>query len=318
MKSTVYRTGWTVTLIFALLLSALFTACDKWNEPQSLNLEVKTPKEQNPELWVRYMEVLKNYKQSNHFIAYGQFVNGTEKPASGAQVLRTLPDSLDIVSLTNADKITDFEREDIALLREKSTRVLYCVDFAAKAAELSDAAKLGIYLDKALANAAELQLDGFSFTGIPLYGGTDAEQKARREAAKLIVQKLSTVAGTGKDKLLIFEGNPAFVAQEDIAKLSYVALNTEKTGNITDLKLSVSMALSYAGLTKDKLLLTALPDGEIANEQNVKKQAIIELTERVAALGPLAGLAVADIGKDYYNPAKSYHLTCQAIRLMNP
>lgn len=307
------------SLIIALIMMvAGFTSCDDWNIPQPVEIDVKTPKEQNPELWAHYMDVLKNYKQSKHFIVYGRFNNGAEKPAGAGQLLRSMPDSLDVVSLVNADKMTGFDRADIAVVQEKSTKVLYCVNFAAKSAELSDAGKLGAFLDKAVADAAELNMDGFSFTGIPLYGGSEAERAWRKEAAKLIVQKLSAVAGAGKEKLLVFEGNPAFVAEEDIAKLSYVALDTEKTGNITDLKLQVSLALSHKGLSKDKLLLTALPDGEITNEENVKKPAIAELTDRVAALGPLAGMAIADIDKDYYDPAKSYSRTRQAIRLMNP
>lgn len=304
------------TLIIVLLMMAGFTACEKWNEPQSVEIDVKTPKEQNPELWARYMDVLKQYKQSKHFIAYARFENGAEKPAGGAQLLRTMPDSLDVVSLANADRMSDADREDIAVLHEKSTRVLFLVDYAVKSAELADAAKLGAYLDQAVATAAEHNLDGFAFTGIPLFGGTDEQQAARRQAAKLIVQKLSAVAGSGKDKLLVLEGDPAFVDKADVEKLSYVALNTEKTANVTDLKIQVGMALLL--VPKDKLLLTALPDGVIANEENLKKPAVAELTERVASLGPLAGIAVADIGKDYYDPAKSYPRTRQAIRMMNP
>ena len=306
------------TLIAVLLMMAGFSSCDDWTTPEPVTLEVKTPKEQDPELWARYMEALKAYKQSPHYVVYGKFANGTEKPASAGQLLRSLPDSLDMVSLANADKMSEADRQDIAVLHEKGTKVLYCIDYAAKAGELSDAGKLEACLDKAVTDAGQLQLDGFAFTGIPLYGGSEAEIKARRDAARLIVQKLSAVAGAGKDKLLVFEGNPAFVAEEDMAKLSYVALDTEKTGNVTDLKLQVSLALSQKGLSKDKLLLTALPDGEITNEENVKKQAIGELTDRVAALGPLGGLAIADIGKDYYDPAKSYSRTRSAIRLMNP
>ncbi|UVQ23072.1 hypothetical protein NXX60_01720 [Bacteroides thetaiotaomicron] len=46
-------------------------------------------------------------------------------------------------------------------------------------------------MDKAVATATELKLDGFAFNGLPSYGGTDAEQAARKEAARLIVSKLS-------------------------------------------------------------------------------------------------------------------------------
>lgn len=301
-----------------LLMMVGFTACDDWTDPKPVKREVETPQDQDPELWARYMEALKVYKQSPHYVVYGKFANGAEKPVNAGQLLRSLPDSLDMVSLANADKMSEADRQDIAVLHEKGIKVLYCIDYASKAGELSDAGKLGAYLDQAVADAAELELDGFSFTGIPIYGGSEAEIKARRDAAKLIVQKLSAVAGEGKESLLVFEGNPAFVAEEDIAKLSYVVLDTEKTGNVTDLKRQTVLALSRGGLSKERLLLCADVEGEIVNEENVKKQAIGELTERVAALGPLAGLAIANIGKDYYDPTKSYSRTRSAIRLMNP
>lgn len=301
----------------ALALLSLATACQEWTNLKPVDIAVQGPEEQDPELWTRYLEVLQAYKQGSHFLVYGKFANGVEKPADGSQLLRALPDSLDIVSLTQADKLSEPDRAGIALLHEKGTRVLYCVDYAARAAEFSDAAKLGAYLDQALSDAAAEGLDGFSFTGIPSYGA-EAEINARREAAKLIVQKLAAVAGSGKDKLLVFEGNPAFVDEADLSKLSYLVLDTEKTANATDLKIQVGLALSRPGLTPDKLLLCGSPEGELVNEENVKQQALEDLVERVASLGPLAGLAISDFGKAYYDPEKSYARICGLIRKLNP
>lgn len=295
----------------------LVCSCAEWTEPEPVTFEAQRPAEQNPELWGRYLEVLKSYKQRPHFLVYGKFANGAEQPASGAQLLRALPDSLDIVSLLHADRMTAAEQADLQLLHGKSTRVLYCVDYAAKAAELSDAAKLGACLDKALAEAASLGLDGFSFTGIPSYG-SEAEINARREAAKLIVERLSAVAGAGKDKLLVFEGSPAFLTDADLSKLNYLVLDTDKTGNVTDLKLQVGLALTREGLAPEKLLLCASPEGEIVNEENVKVKALEALVDRVASLGPLGGLAVSDLGKAYYDPEKRYSRVRNVIRLMNP
>ncbi|MDD7456662.1 MAG: glycoside hydrolase family 18 [Bacteroidales bacterium] len=300
-----------------LALLSLATACQEWTDIKPVDIEVQGPEEQNPEIWAHYMEILQAYKRGDHFLVYGKFANGAEKPTNGGQLLRSLPDSLDIVSLANADRMSAADREDLPLLREKGTRVLYCVNYAAQAAELSDAANLGAYLDQSISDAAALQLDGFSFTGIPSYG-TEAEVNARREAAKLIVQKLSTVAGVGKDKLLVFEGNPAFLEDADLAKLNYLVLDTEKTANATDLKIQVGLALAHDGLTPGKLLLCGSPEGELVNEENVKQKALEDLVERVASLGPLAGLAVYDLGKAYYDPEKSYGRICGLIRKLNP
>ncbi len=297
-----------------LLLS--FTMCSDWNEPETVDMEIRNPKEQDPTLWARYMETLRTYKQSAHFITYTRFDNAAEKPVNEGAYLRSLPDSLDIVSIANSDRITDYDREDIPLLQEKSTRVLYLVDYAAQSGTLPDAAKLGAYLDKAVASAAELKLDGFAFTGIPLYGGSEAELSWRAEAAKLIVSKLSAAAG--QDKLLVFEGDPAFLDKADLPKLDWIVLNTADTDNITELKLRVARALSYSGLGKEKLLLGAKMGNQITDENNVEQDAIAAMPDRVASLGPLGGLAIYAVGDDYYHEKMNYGTIRTAIQLMNP
>ena len=60
------------------------------------------------------------------------FENGTEQSKNEGAYLRSVPDSLDIVTLANSENITAYDREDIPSLQEKSTRVLYLVDYAKK------------------------------------------------------------------------------------------------------------------------------------------------------------------------------------------
>lgn len=299
-----------------LITFALPVACSDWNEPKPVNLDINSAKDQNPELWARYMQVLRTYKQSKHYIAYARFDNSAENPVNEGNYLRSLPDSLDIVTLSSPDKISEYDREDIPLLQEKSTRVLYLVDYAAQAATLTDVTALGAWLDKAVVAANELNLDGFAFTGIPLYNGTDAEMAAQKEKSRLIVSKLS--AATEQDKLLVLEGNPAFVDDTDLSKLSYVVLNTADLTNVTDLKLQVAGVLASNKLPKDKLLLAARIGDQITDETSVKQDAVTLMTDRVASLGPLGGLGVYSIGKDYYNPEMNYEITRTAIQLMNP
>ncbi|WP_373156878.1 glycoside hydrolase family 18 [Bacteroides cellulosilyticus] len=304
--------------IYSLLLLTFFlsAACSDWNEPKPVDLNINSAKKQNPELWARYMQVLHTYKQSKHYLAYAHFNNSPEKPVNEGSYLRSLPDSLDIVTLGNSSKISDYDREDIQLLQEKSIRVLYFVDYAAHAATFTDVMALGTWLDKAITVATELELDGFAFTGIPFYSGTDTELAAHKEKSRLIVSKLS--AAVGQNKLLILEGNPAFVADTDLDKLNYIVLNTADLTNVTDLKLQVAGILANGLLPKDKLLLAARTGGQIINEASMKQNAVILMTDRVVSLGPLGGLSIYDIGKDYYSPIMNYELTRSAIQLMNP
>ncbi len=292
------------------------TSCEDWTDPEEVDYAIKDPSEQNPELWARYIESLRVYKlERPHYITYASFNNGVEPSKNEGDYLRSLPDSLDFVTLANSENITAADCEDIPGVQEKSTRVLYHVDYAKKMAELTDDASLSTWLDKAIATATELGMDGFSFSGLPLYGGTEAEQAARKASAKLIVSKLSA---TGK--VLVFEGDPSFVDAADMEKLDYVVLlKTADIERAVALKLLVSNTLEmHTTLSKTQLILATKMNGKLADENGKWQNAVLEIPNRVVSLGSLAGMAIYSIGEDYYQPEKNYNTCRTAIQTMNP
>ncbi|WP_083589218.1 glycoside hydrolase family 18 [Bacteroides congonensis] len=307
--------------LIACLLTAtitggcLFTSCEDWTDPEEVDYTIQDPSEQNPELWARYIESLRVYKlERPHYITYASFNNGIEPSKNEGDYIRSLPDSLDFVTLANSENITAADREDIPELQEKSTRVLYHVDYAKKMTELPDEAALGAWLDKAVATVAELNMDGFAFSGIPLYGGTDIEQAARKASARLIVSKLSA---TGK--ALVFEGDPSFVDAADMEKLDYVVLNTADIERAVALKLLVANTLEmHTTLSKTQLILATKMNGKLADEDGKWHNAVLEIPNRVVGLGPLGGMAIYSIGEDYYQPERNYHTCRTAIQMMNP
>lgn len=302
---------------FFLLLVLVFTAsCSDWNDIESVDIDSEYAKDQNPALWARYMESLRVYKRERpHYITYGNFDNGTENPKNEGAYLRSLPDSLDMVTLANSENITAYDREDIPALQEKSIQVLYLVDYIKKMPELADVTALSAWLDKAVATATELKMDGFAFNGLPSYGGTEAEQAARKEAARLIVSKLSA---TGK--MLVFEGDPAFVDAADLDKLNYVVLSTMNIENAVSLKLYVANILETysSSLPNEKLLLAAKIGATLEDEEKNKLDAVTEMPNRVVSLGPLGGLAIYALGDDYYQTKMNYQISRAAIQTMNP
>lgn len=303
-------------LTAAIAGGCLLTSCDDWTDPEEVDYAIKDPSEQNPELWARYIESLRIYKlERPHYVTYASFNNGVEPSKNEGNYLRSLPDSLDFVTLANSENITVADREDIPQLQEKSTRVLYHVDYAKKMAELPDDAALGAWLDKAIATAAELKIDGFAFSGLPLYGGTEAEQAARKASAKLIVSKLSA---TGK--ALVFEGDPSFMDAADMEKLDYVVLlNTADIERAVALKLLVANTLEmHTTLSKKQLILATKMNGKLADENGKWHNVVLEMPNRVVSLGPLAGMAIYSIGEDYYQPEKNYNTCRTAIQTMNP
>lgn len=302
------------TGLFLLLALVMTASCSDWNDIETVGIDNQHAQDQNPELWARYLESLRVYKKERpHYITYASFANGIKSPVDEGDFLRSLPDSLDIVTLANAENMTSFDREDIPVLQEKSTRVLYLVDYAQKQPELTDAASLNAWLDKAVATATELNMDGFAFNGILNYGGSEAEQTAQKEAAKQIVSKLSA---TGK--LLVFEGDPAFVDAADLSKLNYLVLNTANIEDAVRLKLHVTAMITAYALPKEKVILAA-KIGLVLDDENLEPQdAVLEMTNRVVSLGPLCGLAIYAIGDDYYHAQMDYQVSRTAIQTMNP
>lgn len=299
----------TITFLILLVASIASTACSDWTDTEAVENNVIKPWEQGPELWAQYTQMLRDYKQREHFLVIAHFDNAPKVATGEKDFMRGLPDSLDMVILTNADNFSRYDAEDMGTMREKGTKVLYQVDYAGRMEEFSDAAKLGAYLDKVVASVRENGMDGYSFTGIPYEG-----DPARAEAATLLVQKLSA----DEQQVLIFEGDPTFIAEADRAKVDYFVLNTENTENVTDVKMQVARALGYLTIPASKLLLAADVAAPIMNEDKVEQNAVTELTTRVVSLGPLCGLAVHNTKKNYYSAERNYPLVCEAIQTLNP
>ena len=119
-----------IGLLSLCLLAATFASCEDWNETEAVKQKVERPEDQNPELWAEYTAALRDYKQSEHFIVYARLFNSPQPGTSEKDFMRCLPDSLDIVSLTNADNFSKYDAEDMPAMREKGTKVLYQVDYA--------------------------------------------------------------------------------------------------------------------------------------------------------------------------------------------
>ena len=220
--------------------------------------------------------------------------------------MRCRPDSLDIVTLTNADNFAAYDAEDMAVMREKGTKVLYQVDYAARKAEFADAAALASYLDGVIASVAANGLDGYSFTTDPLDAAATASIVATLSAAK------------AEGQLLVFEGNPLSVAAADRAKLDYVVLDTETAENTTDVQLQVLNATGYAGIAADKLLLAAEIDAPLQDADRTEYAAVERMARCVVEYGPLAGFAAYNIAGDYYHADRNYSTIRAAIQTLNP
>lgn len=301
MKQTsIYR------LILPVVVLLLGASCSDWTETENIDNTVLKPWEQDPALWADYTAALRAYKASEHYLSYARLHNSPSPAASEQDFMRCLPDSLDIVTLTNADNFSAYDAEDMAAMHEKGTKVLYQVDYAARKAEFSGEAALKTYLDGVIAAVAANGLDGYSFTTDPL----DAA------ATATIVATLSAARSDGQ--LLVFEGNPLSVAEADRAKLDFVVLDTEKAENTTEVQLLVLNATGYAGIAPEKLLLAAEIDAPLQDADRTEYAAVELMARCVVEYGPLAGFAAYNIAGDYYHAEMNYQTIRTAIQTLNP
>ena len=293
-------------MILPLVVLLLGASCSDWTETEAIENTVYKPWEQDPALWADYTAALRAYKQSEHYLSYARLHNSPAQAASEQDFMRCLPDSLDIVTLTNADNFSAYDAVDMAVMREKGTTVLYQVDYAARKAEFADAAALKTYLDGVIASVAANGLDGYSFTADPLDAAATAS----------IVSTLSAAKTEGQ--LLVYEGNPLSVAAADREKLDYVVLDTEKAENTTSVQLQVLNATGYAGIPAGKLLLAAEIDAPLQDADRTEYAAVALMARCVVEYGPLAGFAAYNIAGDYYHADRNYSTIREAIQTLNP
>ena len=297
-------------LIPTLLAALLLAGCSDWTETESITIDTVLPWEQDPALWEEYKAAIREYKSRDHSLIYVRFENSPEGAVSEKGYMRCLPDSLDIVSLTNADHFPAHDAEDMAWMKSLGTKVLYQIDFASDPQALLDGAARDAAIERAVSTVQRNGLDGFSLTGIPKEdGGTTAA------AAKAAVERL--VAAKSGGYMLAFEGNPAFIPQEDIQSIDLFVLATEAVENGYDLRNTVLDATDW-GVPKEKMLLAADFGGVYYDSDNAETPVLEAMADNVIAFGPMAGLALYGIESDYYHYDGDWLTLRSLISRMNP
>lgn len=270
-------------LILMTTILAL-AACKDWTQMENIPTDINHPWEQDPSVWEAYTSSLQAYKQSGHTLVYARLANSPEPAASEKNFMRCLPDSLDIVSLTN--DFSEHDAEDMAMMKKKGTKVLLQVNV------LEDEPAY------AVKTVEDYDLDGWAVTGTP-----DLDDASSVADMAAVVKAVREAKKDGQ--LLVFEGNPLFVAEADRTEFDLYVLDTEEMSAAMDVRLSVLSAENY-GIPGSRLLLAGKVEGLEATASYVLEY------------GPLAGLAVYDIEEDYYHYDGNYIGVRSIIQTLNP
>lgn len=111
----------------ALLLSS----CSDWTDPESVDLNVPTLENQDPELYAQYLSALRAYKEADHYIAYASMNNTNDVISHRNQHITSMPDSLDVISIVNAEGLSTQLQEEMNSVREdKGTLFVYPIQYA--------------------------------------------------------------------------------------------------------------------------------------------------------------------------------------------
>ena len=298
-----------ILLVLIPFLAVGLQSCSKWNSAEPIEQHFIYPWEKDPATWEKYFGLLNDYKAQEHTIVYAAFDNGNDKGDGELNYMRSLPDSLDIVSLTDADHFSKADREDMEWMHRTGTKVLYHVDYAARRAESPDEAALSAYLDKVCATVSAEGLDGFSFTGFPDYSGEDP---MAAKAADLLVSRLDV-----EGKLLVFEGNPKFIKEADRAKVDYFVLATRTKEFEADVKFMISDARAL-GVKDTQLILSADMKGKMTTSSLEEARQLDKITAMTVSQGPVAGIALYGIADDYYHSDSNYVEVRETIQKLNP
>lgn len=307
-------------IIYTLTLAAALTAsCEQWNDPGRIGQQPQTPATQNPEAYERYLQGLRDYKATEHPLVVGYLENAPEVSLSEKDFMRSLPDSLDMVVLCRADRITPYDEEDMPLLRRKGTKVLYRLDLTPFAAALSSGTlpgELTSRLEKAAAEYASHGFDGVALVADMETQAGESTLEAMQGAGTRITDFLRDVCG--EEGVLIYDGSPLLLNPGERARYDYWMIRSQGARHILDVQARVAYLHNHYGVPLSGILVSGTASGTISGFDNAVAEILPQMAALVNVAGPLAGLCVCNVGEDYYDEKVNYRRTRQAIELLNP
>lgn len=129
---------------FAVILMTwgmVYSSCEDWTDPESIDIHYPTFEEQNPQLYADYIRDLKNYKAGEHKLVFVSFDNPVGNPSNQVERLIAIPDSVDFVCLNNSENLSNETQVEMVKIREKSIRTLSIINYESLEQEWNKKAK---------------------------------------------------------------------------------------------------------------------------------------------------------------------------------
>lgn len=179
----------------------LWISCDDWTETEQVDYGVTTPDGQNPELYARYTQAVRNYKSRKHYAVCVRFDNGHSGDGE-KDFLRSMPDSIDAVILENAVTLNSADLEDIPVLQTNfATKILFSFNLTSIKENAESSGQeiktlLTPALEKMVSAINDNGLDGasISYTGDIGLGNNAAVNASIAEMRQLLLDKITPLA----------------------------------------------------------------------------------------------------------------------------
>ncbi|HUN20056.1 MAG TPA: glycoside hydrolase family 18 [Muribaculaceae bacterium] len=324
----------------AVLTAVSFTSCDDWTETESEDLDFGTIDKVDPAAYAKYLQNLRDYRTTDHKKVYAWF-NNTDNFVSQANRLTALPDSIDVVSLTDPANVTiGLMREMDKVRRDKGMEIIYTVDFdkfkAAYTAKMELATEeepvtesFKGFLTDSLAKSLDY-VKQFGFDGICIaYNGKATPHLDKDELAeyaaneRLFIGILTDWHKRNADKSIDYIGKPQNLLDKsllDDCRMIFLSDGVNAT-NINLFSYYTALA-NTEGVPAEKLGMVAA--AKSVDPQDVKTGMFTDGTRALAglaswvAVNPVAGIGIFNAQDDYYNPDRVYPYTRDCIQAANP
>ena len=339
-------------MMVAVCIVAVFTfaSWDDWTEVESLTVNQPNIAEQEPALYEKYLESIRNYRHVSHKVVIAQFDN-LDNQGGRRYHLTNLPDSIDIISLKQPEVLPDWMQKEMMTCRDrKGMKFVYEIDFATLSQEYKDLESASEveqqtfadyateYVNRHLALCEKEGYDGVIVRYVGLYTGymTNDEKEDYIARQSIFLDIFINWYNEHTGKILIFRGTPHFIEDKYLAEGSlllnskYIIVETSAATAATDIDYLMANVMDKSGIPFDRFIVTASTYSLDAKDQttghfwDVKGNAVSAVSGCARWVVSFnndykkAGLYILETQNDYYHSEKVYPNIREAISIMNP
>lgn len=316
--------------IIASAAVMLLCGCSDWTVPQNINFHPLTPEQQDPVAYAEYLEGVKAYKQTEHYVMIATMKGTPSYPSSQSQHIMAMPDSADYVCVKVEDKLHEVIAAEIpAVLEKKGTKTLVYVDYAVIAeawtaledqrADKGEAPGTNDELAAFFKEQAEAQIarcNEYGFGGLMVsFQGTKTGSAAISQAAYIDAVKAFHEANPEKE--LVFRGAARNVIdQEFLKEFKYIII---VAGEERKLSLLPGRILGSTA-PKDRVIIElTVPSADIPEQVGMSpiEAANWAWTEAESTSFTLRGLCVENAHDDYFCKDMAFMNIRTAIAILN-